>query len=134
MLPIVTALLPIFSEVLDRVIPDKAKAEQAKLEMQAKVLDAMNQGALAQLEVNKVEAGHRSIFVAGWRPFIGWTCGAGLAWAFVGQPVANWVIATFGVKVAALPVLPIDGLTELVFAMLGIGALRTFEKVKGVSQ
>lgn len=134
MLPIVTALLPIFGEVLDRVIPDKAKAEQAKLEMQAKVLDAMNQGALAQLEVNKVEAGHRSIFVAGWRPFIGWTCGAGLAWAFVGQPVANWVIGTFGVKVAALPVLPIDGLTELVFAMLGIGALRTFEKVKGVSQ
>lgn len=134
MVPLVAALLPMFGEILDRVIPDRAKAEQAKLEMQAKILDAVNQGALAQLEVNKAEAQHASIFVAGWRPFIGWTCGAGLAWAFVGQPVANWAIAAFGLKTATLPILPIDGLTELVFAMLGIGALRTFEKVRGVTK
>lgn len=132
MLPLITALLPIVGEVLDRVIPDKAAADKVKLEMQAKIIDAANQGALAQVEVNKEEAKHASIFVAGWRPFIGWICGTGLGWAFVGQPVANWAVAVFGVKVTALPVLPTDNLMELVIAMLGLGALRTFEKSKGV--
>lgn len=134
MLPLLTALLPVVGEVLDRVIPDKAAADKAKLEMQAKIIDAANQGALAQIEVNKEEAKHASIFVAGWRPFIGWICGAGLGWAFVGQPVANWVVAAFGLKVAALPILPTENLMELVVAMLGLGALRTFEKSKGVAK
>lgn len=134
MLPLITTLLPLVGEVLDRVIPDKAAADKAKLEMQAKIIDAANQGALAQVEVNKEEAKHASIFVAGWRPFIGWICGAGLGWAFVGQPMANWAVAAFGLKVTALPVLPTENLMELVIAMLGLGALRTFEKAKGVTK
>jgi hypothetical protein len=134
MLPLITALLPIVGEVIDRVIPDKGAADKAKLEMQAKILDAANQGALAQIEVNKEEAKHASIFVAGWRPFIGWSCGAGLAWAFVAQPLVNWVILAFGLEVASVPVLPTDSLMELVVAMLGLGTLRTFEKVKGATK
>ena len=71
MAPLLAALLPIFGSVIDKVIPDKAAAEKAKLEAQAQLVAAATQGALAQLEVNKVEAAHQSVFVAGWRPAIG---------------------------------------------------------------
>lgn len=134
MLPLIASLLPVVGEVIDRLIPDRAAADKAKLEMQAKILDAANQGALAQIEVNKIEAASSSVFVAGWRPFIGWVCGVGLAWAFVGQPFANWAVMAFGLKVAAIPVLPTDSLMELVVAMLGLGMLRTFEKMKGATK
>jgi hypothetical protein len=81
-------------------------------------------GAL-QVELNKVEAQHRSIFVAGWRPFIGWICGAGLGYAFLINPVIQWATGESG------PAIPVDIMTELVVAMLGLGALRTVEKLSG---
>ena len=80
--------------------------------------------ALAQTEINKVEAQHRSIFVAGWRPFIGWVCGIGLANAFLISPLL--VMLKF-----PAPDLPLSVMAELVFALLGIGALRTVEKLNG---
>jgi len=80
---------------------------------------------LAQVELNKVEAGHRSLFVAGWRPFIGWVCGVGLAFMFLINPILQWASAKPG------PELPEDIILELVLALLGLGALRTFEKMKG---
>lgn len=134
MLPILTAIFPVITEVLDRLIPDKAAAAKAATEMQMKLIDAANQGALAQIEVNKVEAANPSVFVSGWRPAVGWVCALGVFWAFLGQPVANWAVVAFGLKVSAIPVLPTDNLMELVFAMLGIGGLRTFEKIKGVAK
>ena len=84
---------------------------------------AQNPG-LAQTEVNKVEAAHRNIFVAGWRPFIGWVGGIGLANAFVLDPM----LARFNI---IGPELPLSVMMELVFAMLGIGTLRTIEKLNG---
>lgn len=134
MLPIITALMPLVGEVLDRVIPDKAAAEKAKLELTTKIIDATNQGAIAQIETNKVEAAHQSVFVSGWRPAVGWVCASGLGWAFVGQPVANWALVAFNLKVTTLPVLPTENLMELVMAMLGLGALRSFEKFKGLTK
>ena len=80
--------------------------------------------ALAQTEINKVEASHRSIFVAGWRPFIGWVAGLGLANAFLINPLLSY----FGI---AGPELPLSIMTELVYALLGLGALRTVEKLNG---
>jgi hypothetical protein len=88
---------------------------------------------MAQVEVNKVEAGHSSVFVAGWRPSIGWVCAAGLAWAFVVAPIASWSLMVLGIK-AELPAIQFDHLFELVLAMLGIGGLRTFEKLRGVAR
>jgi hypothetical protein len=79
---------------------------------------------MVQAEINKVEAGHRSTFVAGWRPFIGWVCGIGLAQAFL---IAPWM-DTFG-RIA--PSIPLDRLMELVIAMLGLAAYRTVEKLAG---
>ena len=130
---ILTALVPALGTLVDRLIPDKAAAQRAKDEMEAALVKASNEAALAQVEVNKIEAGHNSVFVAGWRPSIGWVCAAGLAWAFVAAPVASWGLVVFGIK-AELPDIQTDYLLELVIAMLGMGGLRTFEKMRGVAR
>jgi len=130
---IVTALLPALGTLIDRLIPDRAAAEKAKAEMEAELIRASNEAALAQVEVNKIEAGHSSVFVAGWRPSIGWVCAAGLAWAFVLAPIASWALVVLGIR-AELPAIHTDYLLELVLAMLGIGGLRTFEKLRGVAR
>jgi hypothetical protein len=132
-IPIVTALLPALGTLIDRLIPDRAAAEKAKAEMEQQLVSAANQAALAQVEVNKIEAAHSSVFVAGWRPSIGWVCAAGLAWAFVLAPIASWALVVLGIK-AELPAIHTDYLLELVLAMLGIGGLRTFEKLRGVAR
>ena len=133
MVPIITALLPALGTLIDRLIPDRAAADKAKAEMELQLVQAANAAAMAQVEVNKIEAGHSSVFVAGWRPSIGWVCAAGLAWAFVVAPVASWALLVLGVK-AELPAIQFDHLFELVLAMLGIGGLRTFEKLRGVAR
>lgn len=130
---IVTALVPALGTLVDRLIPDKAAAERAKADMEAALIKASNEAALAQVEVNKIEAGHSSVFVAGWRPAIGWVCAAALAWAFIVAPVATWTMAAFGVR-ETLPAIGTDNLFELVLAMLGLGGLRTFEKMRGVAR
>ena len=125
------ALIPVLAPLLDRLVghlcPDPAERQQAIME----ALGKLTENDIEQLRVNTAEAGHASIFVAGWRPFIGWTCGAALAYTYILVP-----FLTFGFALAdqAMPVLPmLDGnLWELMFGMLGMGALRTFEKVKGV--
>jgi len=130
---ILTALVPALGTVVDRMIPDKAAAQRAKDDMEAALVKAANDAAMAQVEVNKIEAGHASVFVAGWRPAIGWVCAAALAWAFIVAPVASWSLAAFGIK-ETLPAISTDNLFELVLAMLGLGGLRTFEKLKGVAR
>jgi len=80
---------------------------------------------LAQVELNKIGAAHRSIFVAGWRPFIGWVCGVGLAFAFLVNPALQWATGKAG------PELPLDIMLELVIGMLGLAGLRTVEKITG---
>jgi hypothetical protein len=83
------------------------------------------QPALAQVELNKIEAQHRSVFVAGWRPAIGWVCAAGLSFPFVINPCIQWWTGDVG------PTLPLSSITELIIAMLGLGAMRTVEKFGG---
>jgi len=82
---------------------------------------------LAQVELNKIEAAHRSIFVAGWRPFIGWVCGVALAENFILFPILKLFIEQ-------VPAMDTESLMKLVIAMLGLGGLRTYEKLKGVSK
>jgi hypothetical protein len=131
---LIPSLLPMVSEVLDRVIPDKAAADKAKLEMESKLLEAATAQNLAQANTNIEEAKHRSVWVAGWRPAIGWVCAAGLAWNFLGYQLAAWVLAVAGRHDVVLPPLAGDNLLELTFAMLGMAGLRTYEKFKGVSK
>ena len=79
-----------------------------------------------QAEINKIEAQHRTIFVAGWRPFIGWVCGVALAYNFVIRDLFIWITKTAD----APPALQMEHLMTVLLGMLGLGGLRTFEKVK----
>jgi len=92
----------------------------------------------AQIEVNKVEAASSSLFVAGWRPFIGWVCGAALAWQFVGHPIVTYFVNLYSIKsgviLPPLPQLDGDQLYPILMGMLGLGGMRTFEKLKGVDR
>jgi hypothetical protein len=133
LLALIPALGTALGTLIDRLIPDEAEAKRARLDMEAALVNAANQAALAQVEVNKIEAAHPSVFVSGWRPAIGWVCAASLAWAFVLAPVASWGLVVSGVK-AELPDIQTDYLLELVIAMLGMGGLRTYEKMRGVAR
>lgn len=123
--------------LLDKVLPDPQQAAEAKLralEMGQRgdlaQLDADVRLALGQMEINKVEAS-TDLFRGGWRPATGWCCVAGLAYQFIAQPILPWIVALSGGQVPPLP--PIDNETLLVLltGMLGLGGLRTVERVKG---
>lgn len=133
MIQLIQALLPVASSVIDRVIPDKEAAEKAKREMQIELVNNINDIAKAQIEVNKQEAAHRNVFVAGWRPFIGWTCGAAFCYHFVIQPLLIFVLAANGVALD-LPSFDMGALMTVLTGMLGLGGLRTFEKMKGAAK
>ncbi len=132
MIGFLATALPMLDKLLDR-IPDPAAKERAKLEMQADLLNALVEESKGQAEINKVEAAHASLFVAGWRPAIGWACAIGFGWTFVGLPLFSWFFALINIT-TPLPVIDSSILMELTFGMLGMGALRTFEKVKGVKK
>ena len=104
---------------------EKRAAEVIKAKM-------MMTPSLAQIELNKIEAGHRSIFVAGWRPFIGWVCGFALVWHFILFDLLNWVTVNFFPHVIELPELSgTETLVTVLLSLLGLGAMRTAEKLGG---
>jgi len=131
---VLDALIGPVTSLLDKFIPDAD--ERARLAHEIATMSERHAQELAkgQLEVNKAEAAHKSLFVAGWRPFVGWTCGVALAWHFVGQPVAVFVIALSGVDAPALPSFEMESLLTVLLGMLGLGGLRTFEKTKQVAR
>ena len=129
---------PIIQKLLS-FIPDpaqKAAAQLALLQAQQagefKEIDAQLAANLAQADVNKTEAASTSGFRAGWRPFIGWTCGAGLCVQFLVAPLATWVAGLVGHPLA-FPTLDMATLMPLVLGMLGLTAARSYEKVSGLS-
>lgn len=124
--------LEMIGKLVDR-IPDPAARERASLEMQADLLKYAAEQSQAQMEVNKVEAAHSSIFVAGWRPFIGWMGGISLGYAFLAQPILSWFLAIVGVT-TPLPEPNTEAMMALVTAMLGVTAARSFDKWKGTSK
>ena len=128
-IPFIGAVLDIIKGPLEKLIPDKNKRQ----EFEHAVTMSVHNSDLSQMEVNKVEAAHHSIFVAGWRPFIGWTCGTALALDFLVRPLAQWVILIFE-NVVILPTLDTSQLMPILMGMLGLGTLRTYEKLKGVAR
>ena len=134
MIGLLSAVLPSVMEVAGRFLPeDKEKRAAAEREIQAKLTDSLAQVDLAQLGMNKVEAAHRSMFVAGWRPFIGWTCGVALMYTYVLQPILVFGLAQAGYLVE-LPKMDLGELMPVLMGMLGLGGLRSWEKVKGVAR
>lgn len=123
--------------VLKRVLPAEKMSEEVRAKLEAEVtleLTKMDwQGTLGQLDINKEEAKHESMFVAGWRPFIGWVCGTAFAYNFVVQPFFFFITAKYGYDLSAMPQLDTSSLTTVLLGMLGIGGLRTFEKWSGTN-
>lgn len=131
---LIPQLLPILGGVVDKVIPDKVQQGVAKMELEKALIQNANTISLETIKTNQIEASHRSVWVSGWRPAIGWSCSLGIAWLFIGHPVATWVAMLLGYNEMVMPTIPTDILLELTFAMLGMAGLRTFEKIKGISK
>jgi hypothetical protein len=130
----IQALIGPVSSLLDKFIEDKDQKAQLAHDLATMAERHAHELAKGQLEVNKAEASSRNIFVAGWRPFVGWTCGIALFWHFVGLPVTLFFVSWFGVEIPALPEFDMQTLMTVLMGMLGLGGLRTFEKFKGVTK
>ena len=132
------ALIPMLGTLIDKFFPDPQAAAAAKVQVMEMAqrgelaqLDADLKMATGQMEVNKVEAASGSMFVSGWRPFIGWTCGAAFAFKFIAGPSAVVVMAMAGHPIT-LPVFDFEEMNTVLLGMLGLGGLRTVEKIKGI--
>jgi Holin of 3TMs, for gene-transfer release len=126
------AVLGLATSLIDRVFPDPAQKSAAQLEL----LKLQQSGELAQitgqLDINKAEATNPNLFVSGWRPAIGWVCALALAYQYLVRPLSGTVATIAGYILPPLPGLD-DNLWQLMMGMLGMGGLRTFEKVQGVA-
>ena len=133
----ISILMGIGSKVIDRLWPDPAERDAAKLEL----LKMQQSGELAQLtadtnlmieqiKVNQAEAQNPSLFVSGWRPAIGWVCGAACGWNWIGLPVAKVIAVILGHPINLAPA-DLTEMLPVLMGMLGLGGLRTIEKLQG---
>ena len=128
------ALIGPVTGLLDKFIEDKDQKNKLAHEIATMAEKQMHEQVMGQLEVNKAEAQHRSIFVAGWRPFIGWTSGIALMAHFVLFPATDFVVAYMGYEIPPMPAFDMESLMTVLLGMLGLGGMRSFEKFKGVSK
>ncbi len=129
-------LKPLIGPALDAIverIPNPKEQQEARQQYLNMVTRQVHEMNAAQARINEVEANNPSIWVSGWRPAIGWTCAVSLFWHYVGTPVLSSLLAALGVGVV-LPTLPVDSLYQLVLALLGMGGLRTYERIRGVER
>jgi len=128
----ISAALDLGTTLINKIFPDPTQASEAKL----KLLELQQNGELAimtaQTDINKQEAVNSSVFVSGWRPAIGWVCALALAYQYLVRPLGGTIASVMGMTIPPLPGLD-DNLWQLMMGMLGMGGLRTFEKVQGVA-
>jgi len=132
LMELISPFMPALNKVLD-LIPDKNARARAEADFRKSFLEVYSQQMQSQAEINKQEAAHASLFVAGWRPFIGWTCGLGFSYTFLLSPVVTGFAHLFGLEFV-MPGIPTDSLMELTLGMLGMAGLRSFEKMQGVAR
>lgn len=127
-------------KILDKIIPDPEAREKAKLELMKqqqegafKELELQSKGDTEQSEVNKVEASSQNLFVSGWRPFIGWVCGGSFAWSYFLMPMLTWILIACGHSEIVLPKLDTGELMSVTLGMLGLGIMRSHDKLKGIA-
>ena len=130
----ITSIFGIGKELIERFFPDpneRAKQmlllEELKQKGDLAVLEAHVKLLMGQLEVNKVEASHKSLFVAGWRPFIGWACGSAFVYAAILEPIMRFIATMVGYT-GEFPVISTDLLNQVLLGMLGLGMMRSFDK------
>ena len=130
----IQALIAPATKLLGKFIEDKDTKNKLAHEISTMAEKHAHEAAMAQVDVNKSEAQHRSIFVAGWRPFVGWICGIALAYHFVVSPITIFVAGWAGAELPELPAFDMDSLMTVLLGMLGLGGLRTYEKTKGLAK
>ena len=121
----ITAGLDLARTAVNAIWPDKTEQERAQLAAAVTLVQG-------QLSINQAEAGSPSVFVAGWRPMVGWICGAACAWNWIGLSVASFAFTVAGHPLQLAPA-DLSQMWPLLAGMLGLGSLRTFEKLKGVA-
>ena len=127
----ITAVLNIGNTLINKLFPDPAEAAKAQLALLKMQQDGELVAISGQLDINKVEAASSSVFVAGWRPFCGWVGGAGLAYAAIVEPLLSFIARLSGYT-GAFPVIDTTITMQILFGLLGLGAMRSFDKVKAV--
>lgn len=120
--------------LLDKFIEDKDVKNAMAHEIATMAEKAAHEAAMAQVAVNQQEAKHKSLFVAGWRPSVGWICSIAMGYHFVLQPVIIFGASVAGVTIPELPEFDMDSLMTVLLGMLGLGGLRTYEKQKGLTK
>jgi Holin of 3TMs, for gene-transfer release len=128
----VSVLLDIGGKVIDKIWPDPAQAAAAKFELFKLQQSGELEQMAGQVKTNQEEAKSASIFVSGWRPFIGWVCGVACAWNWIGLSIAKLLLQVAGSDIELAPA-SIAEMMPVLMGMLGLGAYRTYEKVKGVA-
>lgn len=125
----ISSVAELATAIVSRVWPDKTdvQKQQFALELQRELSET--QLLKSQSDTNTKEAEHASIFVAGWRPFIGWVCGASFAWQYVALPICLFVATATGHPFVA-PAFDVASMTYVLMGMLGLGTMRSFEKIK----
>jgi len=118
--------------VVKRIWPDATEIEKDKLAQMTQALQAEWANQLQQIEVNKIEAASSSLFVAGWRPFVGWVGAAALAYAALIEPMSRFVATVIFNYTGLFPILNTEITLQILMALLGFGGMRSFEKAKGV--
>ena len=122
------------SSLLDKLIPDAVERDRLAHEIATMAERHAQELAKGQIDINKEEAKSRNIFIAGWRPFVGWTCGLALFWHFLGLPVTLFITGWFSLQHPPLPEFDMQSLMTVLLGMLGLGGMRTFEKFKGITK
>jgi hypothetical protein len=126
---LVATLVGPVTGLLDKFIEDKDQKAMLAHKI-ATMSEEHHQDLMkAQIEVNKVEASNSNLFVSGWRPFIGWTCGLGMFGNFITIPFANFVMALLEISIV-IPLVPLETMMPVLMGMLGLGAMRSFEKTR----
>ena len=130
---ILTSLIGPVSGLLDKFIEDKDKKNALVHEITTMAEKHAQELAKGQIEINKISAGHKSLFVSGWRPAVGWTCCLGMASNFLLIPLANFALA-LSKSTIVVPLIDLSTMMPVLPGMLGLGAMRTVEKTKGVQR
>ena len=128
------ALIGPVASLLDKFIEDKDQKAKLAHEISTMATRHAQELAKGQLEINKVAAQHRSMFVAGWRPFLGWGLSFAMIWHFVLVPLITFICAFAGMDIPDLPFFDMESLMTVLLGMLGLGGLRSFEKAKGLTK
>ena len=119
------------TELLDKFIEDKDQKNALAHEIATMSQKYAQEIAKGQMAINQVEAAHKSLFVSGWRPAVGWVCVLGMFGNFITIPFSNFVLALLGIDIV-IPLVPLETMMPVLMGMLGLGAMRTYEKKNSV--